>query len=127
MARANSSQPSRHRQRRLATALDADREHAAEAAGHLALGHGVAGIVAEAGIEHLRHTGVAEAMLGDGLGAAAGLADAQHEGAQAAQQEPGLEAAEDGAVGPAQADDALPEGVVAGGDEGARRARRCGR
>ena len=58
-------------------------------------------------------------MLGDGLGAAAGLADAQHQGAQAAQQEPALEAAEDGAIGPAQVDDALPEGVVAGGDEGA--------
>jgi len=54
-------------------------------------GHGVAGVVAEAGIEHLRHIGMAEAVFGDGLGAAAGLAHAQHQGAQAAQQEPALE------------------------------------
>ena len=77
---------------RLLLGGDEERDHAAEVA-HLAQGDLVAGMVGQAGVEHLLDGGVPVEEGGDGTSVLAVLAHAHGERLEAAQYEPGVEGA----------------------------------
>ena len=78
-------------------ALEAHRQHAAEAALHLARGDRVSRMRAKPGIEHARDRRMIAEMPGDGHGRGALVAHAHVQGPHAPQQQRGLERAEDAA------------------------------
>ena len=115
--------PQRHARgrgdRRALAALDAHRQHAAEAARHLLPRDRVAGERRQAGIEHLAHHRVGGEALGQRLRRAAGPVDAREQRAHAAHQQPRLGLAEDACR--------AGRGSCAASPSGHRRARRPGR
>src|SRR6185437_5213514 len=98
---------------------NADAEHAAEAALHLARGNGVARAVAEAGIKHRRNARMAVEMRGETVRRGAAPRDADEQRAHAAQQEPRFERTENAALRCPQCRDALPDGIAPRRDESA--------
>src|SRR5439155_22327277 len=77
---------------------DADAQHAAEAAGHLARRYGVAGMPRQARIEDAGDARMVGEMRRHGSGRAAGAFDAQIQRTHPAQQQPRLERTEDRAI-----------------------------
>ena len=108
----------------LEAAGELDGEHAAEAA-HLAGGQRVLWVGRQAGVVHPGHGRVVLQRLGEGLAVVVVPGHAQRQGAQAAQQQPGVERAERGAGEQGDVPDPVQE--LPPGRPPLRRTRRSGR
>src|SRR5271166_1226424 len=107
--------PRRRDDRRFGAPFYAHAHHAAEAADHLARRDSVTGMPGQPRIEHRDHAGMSQHRLGDLQRRAAGPLDTRIEGAHAAQQKIGFEAAEDRAAAAARRDEVGPKRVLTRG------------
>ena len=91
-----------------------DREHAAEAAGHLTHRHGVAGMIGQSRVQHRGNARMSVEMTRDQERTFRAALDPHEERTHAAQQQPGLERPQDRTRVAAPGADALPEGILDG-------------